>query len=1032
VSKKPVSDVFQHYLSELKKSVSKGDYTEMTLRTPLENFIKGLSPDFDVTHEAKRLKELGAPDFTAYRSAVNVGYIEAKDLGKNLDEELESKQLKKYRESIDNIILTDYRRFILIRGNQAIFDQSLFRLADLDDPKSSVRNNKIDEFVQLIDTFFGYSQPTIRSAKVLAQELAKKTKLLKDLASEQLEEDLEKVGQGVSPSPLYDFYEALNELIKEISIEDCADAYAQTIAYGLFLAKINEKGTLDRDTAASHIPRNIKIIRKIFSSIAGDSLPSNVSWIVDALIKILNASQTDEILSEIDFRGKKDRDPFTFFYEDFLASYEPKKKKRLGVYYTPRPVVSFIVKSVNQILKDDFDKPMGFAEEGLTVLDPAVGTGTFLWLVYLSTLVELKDRGLGGLISGKIKNHILRDFYGFELLITPYIIAHLKLTTVLKKWFYEFDDEDRIQTYLTNTLEPFETHTHIPFFRELTEESETADALKIEKPILVVLGNPPYSVSSANKSKWIAERMGDYKRDLDERNIQPLDDDYIKFIRFAQWKVEQNGEGIVAFITNNRYLDGAIHRQMRKSLLSAFNRIYILNLHGSARRTLDAGANQKDENVFDIQQGVSICIFVKNKASAEKEAFYSEFWGSRDEKYASLDRNTVSTIAWHIVHPKHPHYFFVPKDLTLQDSYLKFKALNEIFQSYSTGVKTHRDNLVVAFTESELAERMEFLQSDASDDEVRKRFRLHDTTDWSLKEAREAFRRFDYSKHVEDYYYRPFDQRKICYTSLLIDRPREHVMRNMLHENTKSHANVGLISSKLLSGDEFGHAFVTSNLAYIIGISPRTSETAYLFPLYLLDNVEKAIKSSKKAENDEQKILRSPNFTTQFSEFIKQQYAPFTVTPEQILGYIYAILYSPTYRSAYNEFLKMDFPRINFVKNYEVFVNISDIGRALIDLHLMTTKLKTNVTFDVAGTNAVKLVKYQEGRAYINEAQYFDGIPEGVWNFYIGGYQVLDKWLKSRKGRELSSIEIEHFLQVVEVIKKTIKFMKEIDGLTHF
>jgi hypothetical protein len=354
MAKRPIDSAFQQYLQEIKKSVLKGDYTEMTLRTPIENFIKSLNSDFDVTHEAKRIKKLGAPDFTAYRSNINIGYIEAKDLGKNLDEEIVGDQLKRYRESIDNIILTDYRRFILIRGNQTIFDQSLFSVADLSNPKSRISENKIDEFLQLTDTFFGYSQPTIRSAKLLAEELAKKTKLLKDLATEQLEEDLLKVESELPPSSLYDFYETLNELIQDINVVDCADAYAQTITYGLFLAKINEKGTLDRDTAASHIPRNIKIIRKIFSSIAGDALPTNVSWIVDALINILNASEVDAILSEIDFRGKKDRDPFTFFYEDFLALYEPQKKKHLGVLGDD-PKTHIIQKMYNIIQNDSDD-----------------------------------------------------------------------------------------------------------------------------------------------------------------------------------------------------------------------------------------------------------------------------------------------------------------------------------------------------------------------------------------------------------------------------------------------------------------------------------------------------------------------------------------------------------------------------------------------------------------------------------------------------------------------------------------------------
>jgi len=1023
------NSIFQEYLRQIKKSVSKGDYTEMTLRTPLENFIRGLNPDFDVTHEAKRLKALGAPDFTAYRSGVNVGYVEAKDLGKNLDEELESKQLKKYRESIDNIILTDYRRFILIRGNQTIFDQSLFSLADLGDPKSHVRENKIDEFVQLIDTFFGYRQPTIRSAKILAEELAKKTKLLKDLAIEQLEEDLAKVERGIAPSSLYDFYEALNELIKDISVQDCADAYAQTIAYGLFLAKINEKGTLDRDTAASHIPRNIKIIRKIFSSIAGDSLPSDVSWIVDALIDILNASEVDEILSEIDFRGKKDRDPFTFFYEDFLAFYEPEKKKRLGVYYTPRPVVSFIVKSINRILKDDFDKPMGFAEEGLTVLDPAVGTGTFLWLVFLSTLVELKDRGLGGLIPKKIKNHILKDFYGFELLITPYIIAHLKLTTVLKKWFYEFGDDDRIQVYLTNSLEPFETHTHMPFFRELTEESEKADDLKLKKPVLVVLGNPPYSVSSSNKSQWILEKMDDYKKGLHEKNYQQLDDDYVKFIRFSHWKIEQSGRGIVGLITNNSYLEGIVHKKLRESLLDTFDRIYILNLHGSSRKKERAPDGSKDENVFDIQQGVAIGIFVKTDSATHKAVLYADLHGMRDGKYHWLDTNTVQSIKWREIKPESPHYFLIPKDFTFKDEYYKFTPVNEIFDTYVSGVKTHRDNLVVSFSEAELRDKMSLLTSNESDYYIRDRFGLKETKDgWNLAEVRNKIRDMDLTSYFRPYTYRPFDTRFVCYTPLLVTRPRENVMRNFFE------SNIGLVSVRQFAEEfSFNHAFVTDAITNDrVFVSNRGA--AYVFPLYIHTNSRAGSPriDSQEQESDPVEYAIQPNFKPQFTEYLEQVYPSSSVQPEDVLGYIYAIMYSPTYRETFNEFLKIDFPRIPFVKDYSKFRRLAELGRELIDMHLLRVKMEVTTEFDAQGSNVVEFVKHNNERISINENQFFEGVPDGVWEFCIGGYQVLDKWLKSRKGRELSSGEIEHFLQIVEVIKKTLEYMKEIDGTAHF
>ena len=494
---------FQEYFKEVRSRYLTGDYTEITLRTPFENFIRSLSKDFSLIQEPKRTEKLGAPDFKAYRKNVKIGYIETKDLGKNLDEELKSEQIKRYRNSLDNLILTDYVRFILLRGTQILFDFSLFNLSDLNNAQFIISDEKIHEFLRLVEFFFSYNLPTIKSAQELSLELSKRAKLLKELAKEQLEEDVSRIKNDEPTSSVYDFYEGTREMIKDISIDDCADAYAQTITYGLFLAKINCPSILDRNTAISYIPRSIGVIKRIFINISGDSLPSNLSWIIDEIIDILNASEIKDILTEIDARGKTDRDPFIFFYEDFLSAYDPEKKKHLGVYYTPRPVVSFIVNSINNILKSDFNKLHGFADDDVTVLDPAVGTGTFLWLIYTLTLVELKNKGLGGLIAKKIENHVLRDFYGIEILITPYIIAHLKLSLALKKWHYELKDNERHQVYLANTLEPFESHGLIPFMREISEESKTANELKLRKKILVVTANPPYRGMSANKGAWI-------------------------------------------------------------------------------------------------------------------------------------------------------------------------------------------------------------------------------------------------------------------------------------------------------------------------------------------------------------------------------------------------------------------------------------------------------------------------------------------------------------------------------------------------
>lgn len=443
-----------------------GDYTELSLRTPFENFVKSLKTEYGLIQEPKRTRNVGAPDFKAFSGAVKVGYIETKDLNKNLDEELNSEQIKKYKKSVDNLILTNYFRFILFKHDKILFDFNLFNLSDLDNSKFLVQDKNMEEYLNLMDAFFGYRLATIKSHEELSFELSKRAKLLKELAKEQLDEDLIQVKNKVPASSVYDFYEGPKELIQEISVDDCADAYAQTVAYGLFLARMNCPANLDRNTAASYIPRSIGVIKRIFLNIAGDAVPSSITWIIDEIVDIMNASEMKSILSAIDARGKSDRDPFTFFYEDFLTAFDPEKKKHMGVYYTPRPVIHFTSNSIDLILQNDFGKSDGFADDSVTILDPAVGTGTFLWLIYTLTLVKLKNKGMSGLIRKKIQDHILKDFYGIEILITPYIIAHLKLSMSLKKWFYELKDNERNQVYLANTLEPFESHGLMAFMRE--------------------------------------------------------------------------------------------------------------------------------------------------------------------------------------------------------------------------------------------------------------------------------------------------------------------------------------------------------------------------------------------------------------------------------------------------------------------------------------------------------------------------------------------------------------------------------------
>ena len=1015
--------IFQNYFKEVRSRYLTHDYTEGTLRTPFENFIKSFSPSIRLIHEPKRTKGLGAPDFKAFYRSRKVGFIETKDLDANLDNILESEQLKKYIESINNLILTDYCRFILIRNGQKIFDFNLFTLADLDNARFTIPDDKIEIFTQFINEFFSYKLPTISSAEELARELSKKAKLLKDFAKEQLEEDLKAENGG--QSSIYDFYEGIKELIKDISIEDCADAYAQTVTYGLFLARKNCKDKLERINAASYIPKSVGIIKKIFINISGDAFPSNISWIIDDIVDVLNAANVENILTKIDKRGKKDKDPIIFFYEDFLNFYEPEKRKHMGVYYTPRPVVNFIVNSVNHILKKYFDKPMGFAEDDVHVLDPAIGTGTFFWIAFLLTLKELKDAGLSGLIDEKIANHILKHFYGFEILITPYVISHLKLTDLLQRWHYNFKDNDRLQVYLTNTLEPSEVHGLMPFLREITEESRIANQIKLKKPILAIIGNPPYAGISSNKGKWIDDLLkkgytradgskddGYYMVDgeaLGEKKVW-LQDDYVKFIRFAQWKIDKKGEGIVGFVTNHSYLDNPTFRGMRESLLQSFDRIYVLNLHGNAKKKEKCPDGSKDENVFDIQQGVAISLFIKNNNFKDKKIFYADLWGLREDKYKWLDRHTVTNVEWQEIEPVSPCYFFVPRDTSFQKEYENYWKITEIFQANVTGIITARDKFVIDFDKNSLKSRItEFRNLKIPDEVIRQTFDLKENYMWRISKARKELSTVtDWEKYFAKVLYRPFDVREIYFHDSVVWRTRKKVMQHMIKEN------VGMYTCRQLSSTGWRHILVTNGITDDCYVSNKTRERGYLFPLYLYFN------SNKK-----------PNLNPEFLEFIKEKYS-MELSPEEIFYYIYAVLHSPTYRKKYEEFLQYDFPRIPFVDDYEKFKQLSELGKELVDLHLMKKKLPVHTKFDVQGSNVVEKVRYEGYKVFINDAQYFDGVPSEVWNFHIGGYQVLDKWLKSRKNRKLGGKDIEHFLQIVEIIKQTIEIMNKIDKFGEF
>jgi len=1001
--------MLRSYLKKICEIIQQGDAREETYYSTLEKLLEEYSEstnkkDIKITTLPKQT-EAGNPDFRVWDGKQHiVGYIEAKKPGSNLDDIEMSEQLKRYNSTFPNLILTNFTEFRLYRNGRLLGEISLCRPYIIYQLNTIPPLENKEQFLKLLESFFSFSLPKIYNAKTLAVELAKRTRFLKNevIEEELREEDNNKQGF------ILGFYEAFQEyLIKGLSHKDFADLYSQTITYGLFAARTRSTGEFNRKLAYDNIPQTIGILRDIFKYISIGNLPIQMEWTIDDISEVLAVTDVKKILLQYFYEGKG-KDPVFHFYETFLTEYDPQTRARRGVYYTAEPVVSYIVRSLNFILKEHFNKFDGFADKSVTVLDPAAGTLTFLAEAAKLAIEEFVSKYGEGARENFIKEQILQNFYAFELMMAPYAIGHLKMFFLLEELGYKLKEDERFKFYLTDTLEMGElAQTNLPGMASLSKEAHLAGKIKKEQSILVILGNPPYSVSSTNKSKFIEKEMAVYKEDVrGERNIQPLSDDYIKFIRFTHWKIDKSGKGTIGIITNNSYLSGSIHRGMRKKLLKSFNEIYILNLHGNARIGEKCPDGSKDENVFDIMQGVSIAFFIKNKEQkALGKVYYQDMHGLRKYKYDFLDSNDIKTIKWKELKPSEPYYFFVEKDFSLQAHYDKFFPVSEIFNKFSSGVKTHRDHFVVGFIREEIKQRMRTFSSDLPDDLVEQALNLKDTNDWKIKSARDKVKKEDCVKSIYSYAYRPFDIRYICYRDELIDRNRIEVMRNFFYEN------LGLVTTRQLSTNLFFHVFITDNISDICLPSIKTKESGYIFPLYFYPDIDKKDLFNYKKEREEREE-RESNINCKLSKILSDNYKN-EPSSEEIFYYIYAILYSNIYREKYAEFLKIDFPRVPFTKNYDLFREVGKFGKRLVDLHLLkSTELDSPLCKPQGqGDNRVEKIKYEETekRIYFNEKQYFEGIPQDIWQYQIGSYQVCRKWLKDRKDRCLSLDDIKHY-----------------------
>jgi len=1026
-----VKKLLEQYLKNLTVSSKRGDAREESYYKHLDELIKEYAEiqkikQVDVTILPKKT-EAGNPDFRIWDGKNHItGYIEAKDPSiTNLDYIEDTEQLKRYLSTFPNVILTNFYEFRLYRDGQRIAQVMIGRPVIAKKLKTTPPLENVDQFKELFDLFFSFSLPKVQTARSLAIELAKRTRFLRD---EVIAVEMEENGSK-GHKQIIGFYEAFKKyLIATLTKKQFADLYAQTITYGLFAARTRADGDFSRKLAFDFIPHTIGILRDVFRFISLEEPPKSLQIIVDDIAEILNVADANKILHEYHRTGKG-RDPIIHFYETFLATYDPEIRERRGVYYTPEPVVGYIVRSIHSILKSHFNLADGLASEDVKLLDPAGGTLTFPAEAIRIAADEFKVKyGTGGLHTW-IKNHILKNYYAFELMMAPYAIGHLKIGFIFDELGYKIADDERFKLYLTNTLEMEEIkQIAIPGLSSLSEESHLAGKVKKEQPVLVILGNPPYSGISANINEWTERLLKEdidgtqsyYKVDgqpLGEKNPKWLQDDYVKFLRFAQWKIQTSGHGIVGMITNHSYLDNPTFRGMRQSLMKTFDEIYILDLHGNSLKKETTPEGGKDENVFDIRQGVAIVLFIKNKHPKESQVFHADLFGLREIKYDWLDNADFQKENYVKIEPQSPYYFLIKRDTEKIKQYLDWKQINEIFPMNSVGIVTSRDNFVITYDERELQNRMmQFKNLSLPDEIILQAYNLKDKANWKIKNARKEVSKItNINDYIKKILYRPFDERYIFYHPALIERMRPDVMRHMLEEN------IALITPRQFK-EEPG-AFITENLIGHKTVSAY--DINYIFPLYLYPD------KNKKDLFNQHQTEKEPNIPAAIFDKLQSVYRQ-KPTPEEILYYIYGVFYSNIYRETYAEFLKIDFPRVPFTANHNLFKKLGELGKELANLHLLKSPaLDPPVAkYQGSGTNdRIDKISYKEDeqRIYINKDKYFEGVAPEVWNYHIGGYQVLQKYLKDRKGRNMD--DAPRYCRIVTALSQTIEIQEQIDKI---
>jgi predicted helicase len=1035
------------YINRVNQLYQTGISTEHSFRGILDELLRSIDTSILVTNEPKKI-ECGAPDYLISKKQIPIGYIEAKDL---FDSDLDGlkktgnkEQFDRYKDSLDNIVFTDYLSFHFYRGHDKI---TSITIAEKQGKKIVPIQSQFDPFIRQMQDFMSYIGITIKNPKKLSQMMAGKARLLCDIINNALDED-EKAGVHTDLMEQFNSFKKI--LIHDITNKSFSDVYAQTIVYGMFAARLHDPTLpiFSRQEAAELIPKSNPFLRKLFGYIAGPDLDDRIKWIVDDLVQIFLSCNVEEILHTYG-KSTKMEDPIIHFYETFLAEYDPKLRKARGVWYTPAPVVNFIVRAVDDILKTEFGLSQGLADTSKTtitvnengkeikkdvhrvqILDPAAGTGTFL--VETIKQIHKKFEGQQGIWNEYVDTHLIPRLNGFELLMASYAMAHLKIDLLLKETGYTPKTNQRLRVFLTNSLEEPQTETDTLFSNWLTTEANEANKIKNETPVMCVIGNPPYAVSSTNKGKWIESLLRNYKDGLKEKSYNSLSDDYVKFIRYGQHQIDKNGYGVLAFITNNSFIDGIVFRQMRKSLLKTFDKVYILNLHGNAKRKEVTNDGRQDQNVFDIMQGVSINLFIKSvkKTNIISNILCCDIYGNRDSKYQFLNQEAISSINWVNINCKSPNYYFKFENIDIKSQYELFVSTDDLFILKASGIQTEFDDLSMHDTERDALDKLHFLKSN-SVDKIVEHYRYPVSKKKKIFQAKSDID--ENIASINKIAYKLFSNKYAIYTGRtngIMGRPRYETMRHLFHPNIAFVTMRTQVDSHLPSTYFLCKQAVDKNF---YGFQ------TYAMPLYnypIFDNQKSIELNLDRTPNLNPVIVKQIaksiglEFTNEPIEYpIGQEKSTFA--PIDLLDYIYAVLHSPAYREKYKEFLKIDFPRVPYPKDAESFWKLVEKGKAIRELHLLESPLlEQRITqYPIAGTNQVGKIRYEDGKVYINESQYFSNVPQIAWDFYIGGYQPAQKWLKDRKDRTLNFEDINHYQHIIIALTETSRLMKEIDDL---